>query len=430
VCEGRVLSERQAIESTMTAEIEIRTCTAADWPSFCDTMAAAFGQPMSDEGAAQWKRVLDFDKMLVATAQEAGRETVVGTAGWLPFDMLVPGGEIPVAAVTMVTVSPTRRRRGILRQLMRRQLDDLHEAGITVATLWASEAPIYQRFGYGLGYLKGRIEVDPRRVRFLKDHEPVGRTRLVTQAEAAELLPGVYDRARRGIPGSFRRTQLWWEVQHLDDGPYRRHGASPMFRMVLEIDGTIEGYALYRVTTHWGPNALPDHEVDVLEALGTSPDATREVWRYLFNLDLVGKVSTHRLNAQHPLFLGLTNLRLLQMMIADGTWVRLVDVDAALTARRYGSEGSLTFELDDPFCRWNAGVWTLEAAPDGATARRSTAAPELRLSMAELSAMYLGTVPCSSLALAGRLDELAPGAARRADLMFRSDVPPWCLDDF
>jgi predicted acetyltransferase len=415
----------------MTSEIEIRTCTPEDWPAFNATMSAAFGDgPMSDEGEAQWKRVLDFDKMLVATDRSTGSEAVVGTAGWLPFDMTVPGGELPVAAVTMVTVSPTHRRRGILRQMMNRQLHDLHDQGIPVATLWASEPPIYQRFGYGLAFVKGRIDLDPRRAEFLGSAVPLGQARFVTIQEAKELLPEVYERARLGVPASFRRSPVWWEVQHLDDAPHRRRGASPMFRMVLEIDGKIEGYALYRITNQWGPNALPNHEVDVLEALGTSPAATRAVWSFLFSLDLVGRVRTYRLNALHPLFLGLSNLRLLQMVVGDGTWVRLVDVATALAARTYACEGTLTFELRDPVCPWNDGVWSLEMGPDGATVRQADATPELRLSAAELSAMYLGTIPCTALLAAGRLEELTPGAARRADLLFHSEVAPWCLDDF
>jgi predicted acetyltransferase len=346
------------------------------------------------------------------------------------MEMAVPGGELPVAAVTMVTVSPTHRRRGILRRMMRRQLDDCHAAGIAIATLWASEPQIYQRFGYGLGFLKGRIDVDPRQAEFLRASAPVGQTRFLPQEEAAELLPAVYERARQGVPASFRRTPLWWEVQVLDDRPYRRHGASPLFRVALEIDGAVEAYALYRVRGNWGPNGLANNEIDVLEALGTSPAATREIWRYLLNVDLAGKEKTHRLNAQHPLFLWLANLRLLQLVVSDGTWVRLVDVKAALEARRYACEGSLTFELIDEVCPWNAGIWTLKAGPNGGELRQATTSAELRLSAAELAAMYLGTVPCSALLAAGRLDELAHGAARRADLLFSWDVAPWCLDDF
>lgn len=413
----------------MSAQITVRTAAEADWPAFVETLAIAFGAIMPDDEQARWRRLLDFSRLLVATDQHAGREVVVGTAGWLPFDMVVPGGELPVAAVTMVTVRPTHRRRGILRQMMQRQFESFHEAGRPVSMLWASEAPIYARFGYGPAFLKGTIEIESRRAQFLGDPAPAGQTRLIDEAEAIEILPDLYERACHDVPGSFRRSRQWWEERALLG---RGHGQSSGWLrwLLLEIDGQPEGYALYRITPDWGAHSLPNHRLDVIEALGTSPVATREVWRYLFSVDLVGIVRTHRLNADHPLPLMLADPRRLRLSMADGTWVRLIDVKAALEARRYSSEGSLTFELVDATCPWNAGVWTLTAGSNGGELRRSTAEPELRLSAAELASMYLGTVRCTNLLRAGRLDELVLGAASRADAIFRSDVPAWCLDDF
>jgi predicted acetyltransferase len=414
----------------MTSEIILRATTAADWPEFEYSMQTAFGNTMTEAGREQWRRIVDPSLMLAAVEQEAGRETIVGTAGWVPFDMTLPGGEIPVAAVTMVTVRPTHRRRGILRKLMQRQFDDVHAAGVAVATLWASESVIYQRFGYGLAFLKARIEIDPRRAQFLGDPGPAGRVRLIDEDEALAIVPGIYDRVRREIPASFKRSKLWWEQRRLPDPPDLRHGGGPMFRALLELDGKPEGYAQYRVFASYGPDSLPVHALEVIEALGTSPTATREVWRYLFGVDLINRVRTQRLCVDHPLTLMLTDPRQLRLTVGDGTWVRLVDAKAALEARHYGAAGSVTFELQDQMCPWNAGVWTLKAGPDGARITRSKSSPELRLSVAALSAMYLGTVPCSHLVRAGRVDELAPGAASRADGLFRSDAPPWCLDDF
>ena len=328
----------------MASEIEIRTCTAADWPGFLDTMTSAFGLPMTDEGLAQWEPLIDHAKMLVATDQQAGRETVVGTGGWVPFDMTVPGGEIPIAGVTMVTVRPTHRRRGILRGLMTSSVDDLHAQGIAVAVLWASESVIYQRFGYGIATLRGRIEIDRGHGAFLGHPAPVGSTRLVDRAEALELFPDIYERARRSIPGSFKRTPVWWNLRAQPEHMLGGWGRGAFFRMVLEIDGRPEGYAFYWMEPKW-ERGLPNGSLDVLEAIGTSPVATREVWRYLLNVDLITRVETYRLCRDHPLFLMLEDPRQLRMLVNDATWLRIVDVEAALAARRYATEGTLTFEL-------------------------------------------------------------------------------------
>jgi predicted acetyltransferase len=203
-----------------------------------------------------------------------------------------------------------------------------------------------------------------------------------------------------------------------------------MFRVVLEIDGKLEGYALYRMHASWDQNGRRASYLDAIEVLGTSPAATREIWSFVFGVDLATQVSSRHRGPDDALLLTLLDPREIQLRVADGLWVRVVDLEAALNARAYGTTDALTFELTDPFCPWNAGVWTLEAGPTGAQLRRATTPPDLRLTAAELSALYLGGVACTSLWRAGRVDELTPKAAHRADLLFRSDVPPWCLDDF
>ena len=68
----------------------------------------------------------------------------------------MPGATVPAAGVTIVTVHPTHRRRGILSTMMDRQLADLHERGEPIAVLRASEAAIYGRFGYAAGHPRAR----------------------------------------------------------------------------------------------------------------------------------------------------------------------------------------------------------------------------------------------------------------------------------
>ena len=49
----------------------------------------------------------------------------------------------------------------------------------------------------------------------------------------------------------------------------------------------------------------------------------------------------------------------------------------------------------------------------------------LRMSIAELGAIYLGGVSPTTLMRAGRIAELEPGSAAAADAVFRSGVTPW-----
>ena len=111
-----------------------------------------------------------------------------------------PAAQLPCAGVTVVGVLPTHRRRGILRSMMRVQLDDAHERGEPIATLFASEETIYGRYGYGLASLNA-FDVAKSIEAFRPGVEAVGRVRLVDPDEAAKLLPPVYDAVRRSRPG-------------------------------------------------------------------------------------------------------------------------------------------------------------------------------------------------------------------------------------
>src|SRR6185503_18593563 len=97
-----------------------------------------------------------------ALAAYDGDEPVALTGAYR-FDLSIPGGELPCAGVTWVGVIPTHRRRGILRDLMRRELEDVHSWGEPIAALWASEAAIYGRFGYGHAAPNGQAKSDRAR---------------------------------------------------------------------------------------------------------------------------------------------------------------------------------------------------------------------------------------------------------------------------
>ena len=88
----------------------------------------------------------------------------MGTAGAHSFRVTVPGGAaVPAAGVTMVSVSSTHRRQGLLTSMMRRQLDDVRAWGEPLAMLTASEPGIYGRFGYGAATAETKLRIDTTR---------------------------------------------------------------------------------------------------------------------------------------------------------------------------------------------------------------------------------------------------------------------------
>ena len=405
-------------------DVEIRQPAPEEFDRFNQTLATAFGHAMDADELARIRRFAEFERNLAAYVDGA----MVGTAAAHRFQLTVPGGELPAGGVTAVTVQPTHRRRGILTRVMHHQLRLLREWGEPLAVLWASEGSIYPRYGYGLASLNGRLDAD-RDVPLLPiEDEPAGQVRLVSEQEAAELFPRVWEPARTTTPGFFSRTPGWWEAHVLADVPWRARGGGTLFRAVLEADGEPQAYALYRL--RWeSSDFVHENRLLVQEAIGATPAATRAIWRYLFGVDLVARVVARLLPADFFLLGLAAETPRLRFSVGDGLWLRLVDVAKALAGRGYAAEGTLELELVDDVCPWNASVWRLEASPEGGRMRR-VGDPELRLDVAALASAYLGGFTFASLVATGRVVELKPGAAARADALFRTDLAPWCPETF
>jgi len=348
-------------------------------------------------------------------------DTAVGAAGAFPFELTVPGGRVRAAGVTAVGVLPTHRRRGILSGLMRAQLDDCRARGEAVASLWASEDEIYSRFGYGIASFSGEVELPRERGAFHGALAPAGDVRLVALQDAQPLVAPVYARVAAQVPGMFARSPAWWEVRILDDPEYRRGGGGELQCAVLELDGRMAAYALYRITPA-SDRGIQQGAVDVVEAIGDSPRATAAIWRFSLDIDWMARVKAHLLPLDHPLLLLLAEPRRLRFTLRDGLWVRLVDVATALSARSYAGTGAVTLEIADAFCPWNAGRWRVGRGG----VERTGDAPDLRCDVAALGSVYLGGFTWTQLTHALGVEELAPEAAARADALFRTAVAPWC----
>ena len=310
---------------------------------------------------------------------------------------------------------------------MQAQLADIRDRGEPIAALWASEETIYGRFGYGLSAQDAMIRAS-RVDAALRSELPgrSGSTRLVDHDEALREFPRIFDRVRRRSTGFVSRSDAWWEVRMLSDRSERRFGASELNRVLLELDGRLAGYALYRIKPDFD-GATTKSQVKVREAIGDSPEATRELWRFLLAIDLMDEIHCDLLSVDHPLFLLVQRPNRLNWKVFDGLWLRLVDVGAALSARAYATDGRITFEVAaDPVLPDNVGVWTVE----GGLARRSRRRPDVRLDVQGLASAYLGGFTFLELARAGRVEEVARGGLARADALFRVDAKPWCPEIF
>jgi predicted acetyltransferase len=399
--------------------LEYRSPSEDELRATFDAANVAFGNELRDDDFELQKRELPPDR--VVGAYDDGKP--IGLTASIAFEMTIPGGVAPCAGITYVGVMPSHRRRGVLTQLMREQLDDLHARGEPLAALWASEPVIYGRFGYGIAAPSAAMEAVHAGFAFRDDPGPTGTARLLTKDEARTAFPPIYERARLQRHGLMSRSEARWDAR-VNDPEHWRRGAGPKYHVVIELDGRGDAFAMYRIKENW-ERGMPQSELVLVDAIATSTESTRELWRYLFGVDLIAKVSLWNYDPATPLFLMVRDARRLQLKLGDGIWLRLVDVGEALRRRSYADGGSVALEVTDEFCPWNVGRYR---AGEGAGPTEDAA--ELRLSAADLASAYLGAFSFERLNAAGRVEELADGAIARATGLFRTDLPPYCPEPF
>jgi len=407
----------------------LRPATAEEWGPWLQAMSGAFGETPTEPYLTTPPPTAELDRSLGLF--EGGQ--VLATSGIYSHTITVPGGVVPCAGITWVTVAPTVRRRGLLTEMMRRQLTDLHEQEREpVAALWASEAPIYGRFGYAPAAYRGGLTGRTERLRLRPDIAlGTGQVALVDRETYQPAATAVYDAVRRLVPGNLARDERWWD-RRLRDLPDQRDGATALrFLLHTETDGTVTGYAAWRIKGTWNDDTgETDGTLIVEEVRASSTSAYASLWKVLLSVDLVRTVKAPMASPDDPLRHLVTDGRALATRQIDALWVRLVDVGRALSARRYPAPIDFVFEVRDPFCEWNTGRWHLWGHPAGAFCDRTDRDPDIVLGIEELSAIYLGGVSLASLQAAGRVTEVSPGAVTQASTAFGWPVTPWCPDEF
>jgi predicted acetyltransferase len=388
----------------------VRYATPEDFPAIAELDGASFGIHYTDEDLDDAR--LDVDPARFLIEEDEGR--VVGATVDLPLTMTLPGGAVPTAGVTWVSVDVTHRRRGILRRLIERQLRDRAADGFAAAILSASEGAIYGRYGFGVADYAVETVVERRDARLRRRVDDHGVRRLTTAA-AREHLVDIHERWRRQVPGAVDRTPDRWELLLLDR-PAHRHGASGLFHLVHA-----DGFVSYRITEDWN-SGLPQHTCTVADYVPVTAEAHAALWQVLLANDLVGRIESRWIPEDDPLPLLLENPRHVRRVSrADGLWVRPLDVPALLSARTYAVEIDVVVAVADPLL--GDGRYHLVGGPGGASCERTEATPAATLSVAALGAVVVGGTRLTSLVQAG-LAAVDPAVLSRLDRALLADRAP------
>jgi predicted acetyltransferase len=394
---------------------ELRVTGPDEWRTAADTMAAALHFPPSTD--EKWPAtVASWEGSHSISAWDAVR--CVGHGAYYFFDTSVPGGErLATAGVTRVGVRQTHTRQGILTSIMSRLMHDAHEQGRPLATLRASEAVIYTRFGYGVA--GEAIDYTITRPRLRPDVGTAGTFTIIDRDDAMETIPALYDRIAFNRPGVIRRPEWMWRryMEEFLDGSKPR-------QVIVHRDGGGDADGFVDVETAWDDDdrfAI----ATIHDLWGRTPDAEAALWRYVFDIDLVRTVKAQERPVDDLIRWFLIDRRDLQVRsVWDEQWVRLIDVDAALRARSYGSDETVTIAVRDRMLPHNNATWRIAggkvdkaAAPDNA---------DLTVDVAALGAAYFGATSWFELASTPSVEGADLSVIARADRIFQSRPLPRC----
>jgi predicted acetyltransferase len=392
---------------------------AGEVERFLAVVEEAAGRRLSEEVLQDMLEMYDERRLWAAFDDHM----LVGGTGSDLLELTVPGLIVlPVARITHTGVLPTHRRRGLAVELFARQVRALHSEGLALAVFTTSGPGIYRTVGYAPASLTTDLMIDLIRGDPGID-EPIGGTgeyRLIEAERMAELR-ALFEAHRCVTPGQISRTAAFWNVWGRDRERYRPADTNERSGVTWS-DG---GYLTYRRSR--------DGTTLVVEELIAADSAThRALWEWCLGFDQVRSIGASNVPPDEPMRWALRDPRRPRVTrLRDFLWLRVLDVTAALSARRYAAADSIVLGIDDEVCSANSGAYRLDArADDAPTCTPSRNDPDLRLGIAELSAAYLGGVTFTSLARAGRIVAAADDALARADRLFQCSPLPWTVTAF
>ncbi|GAA2006645.1 GNAT family N-acetyltransferase [Microbacterium ulmi] len=381
------------------------------------------GEATDDEVEAARARGVGARRTGVYDPSAPVPDAPVGTvASWIA-ELSVPGGRgIPSWAVSSVTVAPTHRRRGVARAMLECELRLAQTLGVPMAMLTVSESTLYGRYGFAPAAWGVSLTLDVKRASWIGP-VPDGRVDFIARERLRELIPGLHERARLASPGEIEMPTGHWDG-FAGTRPDAKEPGKHRAIQYADASGEVRGLAVYTVREN--QDDFTKSYVSVEYLLAETPGAYAALWRFFVELDLVGTVEAHQQSVDEPLLWMISDRRAATVTVRDHQYLRIVDVPAALDARRYGASGVLALDVTDPI-GLSGGRWILRADADGRGRVEPWQgdAPDdavvVRLGIAELSAAYLGGVSLATLAAAGRVETRDAATAAR---VFSWHVPP------
>ncbi len=345
----------------------------------------------------------------------------------IPFTIRLNGNAAKLGGVSAVGTLPEFRRRGFLRQMMTQAIADMRDRGQSISALWASQASIYQRYGYALATSNVDYTLNPRDIQFVQHEPPQGVCRHYDLDAGYPIVRQLYIEFISARMLYLHRSKALWGNNILEpeptDGPLH-------IAIYFDTQETPQGYMAYTTRNGRVDDAARPQELVIRDLAWMTPDAYLGLWSFVAKHDLVGRVRALHMSPDDPAPIWFQEPRLLHPQRTEGIWLRLIDVHAALQARGYTTAGHLTIKVvGDDLAEWNNGVFELATDGRSTEVKPSPSTPDIQVDIRTLAALYSGQHGARTLSHWGLLSG-EPQAISRAEQLFQSEFAPHCPDHF
>ncbi len=407
--------------------IEIRRATAGEMEQVGLMAAYVYGGAFGD-GADNITATSMRPEWTLCAFDGAKLVTSFGT---FPFTMRANGEAISFGGVTAVGTRPEYRRRGLVRKIMTQAIQDHKDQGQSVSGLWASQAAIYQRYGYAAVGANRRYTVDTADIRFFDGDGGACSIERLSMPECIEPAKGLYRRFIANRFGYLHRSSILW-AENVFDGS---SSDGPVYMALASDAEGPQGYVAYTLRANKVGHRARAQEIKIRDVAWLTLDAYRSLWSFLAGHDLVGRVLWENAPVDDPAPHLFSEPRMLHSDEREGTWMRLIDVPAALMNRGYlpaAEPTRVSFTIEsDALAPWNEGTWALELDGQGGKAVNQVepSKDSLTLSVKTLASLYTGMHTALELSQAGLI--FGPlSAVQTANAMFATYFKPHCPDHY
>ena len=364
---------------------------------------------------------------------EKGHPLMATSYAAFPFTIRANGRAMSMAGISVVGTRPEYRRRGLLRQIMTRAFAEQRERGQSVAGLWASQAAIYQRYGFAPAGMNREYAIDTVDIALMsepsQDTYSVSRHRPMAVLDDIREVYKIFIAKRTGY--LHRGKALWLNAVLSEEGGSAADG--PVYVALAGPKGSPQGYAVYTLRAGQVRHASRPQEIKIRDFAWLNMGAARSLWQFFARHDLVGRVSWANAPLDDPAQSLMMEPRMLHSRDSEGTWWRIVDVAGALSQRGYDHENRLVLGIaGDDLAPWNNGTWRIDTPGYPEEEAKVTATddvPDIQLSIRALAGLYSGMYSARTLANWGQLVGSEQGIAM-ADRLFSTTFAPHCPDHY